>query len=789
MNVARDQKLSSKSESDCLHCGTPFKVGDQLDDFCCSGCEYVYRLIRNEDLDRYYELRDNVGQPVSSRVFSTRDFSWLKECFEAVETSSAREKELELSLQGISCVGCVWLIDKLFSEYEGGKQCLIDVQHGTMTLVWAARAFDLLGFVRKLRQFGYEVGPMVSKPPSETKSIVWRLALCGAFALNSMLFTFPQYLGMSADFVFARQFSWLSAFFATTSILFGGGYFFSKAYQAIKRGVVHMDMPISIGLAAAYLVSWYGFHVGDETLQYFDFVSTFVFLMLAGRWVHVYAIERNRGRLADVEVKPSSLVRLNQNGKTETIDIASLKEGDLYTIGVGEWAPVESDLKSESAVLGMDWINGESESNVHVEGSIVPSGAVNHGSKGLLLAAREVWSDSLLYRLLGSKGRDLESDAVTQRWIARYLFSVIVISVLGAGYWALVGGVHDSLRVLISALVVSCPCSLGIALPLVDELSNSMLKLKGVFLNTNTIWNRLRKVKQVVFDKTGTLTSSSLEWVNSKDVESLSIEERNALCELVSMSGHPVASSIRESLLAKGLYRREGDWSLEEEVGFGVIAKAGSDVWRLGQSGWAANEEGACTVLSKNGWKVLSLQFSDNPWPDAAAEIEAIEKMGLDVQILSGDTQEKVDKASEYLGLEKSRALGSLLPQEKESWLYDNEGKSSLMVGDGVNDSLAFDVALVAGTPAVEKTVLASKSDFYYLGMGIRGVRHLLKVARNRRQAIMYLLSFALTYNVIILGAAVCNLITPVLAAVFMPLSSIVSLGIAWISVKNDENQ
>jgi Cu2+-exporting ATPase len=174
------------------------------------------------------------------------------------------------------------------------------------------------------------------------------------------------------------------------------------------------------------------------------------------------------------------------------------------------------------------------------------------------------------------------------------------------------------------------------------------------------------------------------------------------------------------------------------------------------------------------------LHFEDRPWSDAATEIEALKKKGFLISILSGDKVDKVQRAARTLGIENEAAIGDASPQMKQQWLHEHNGSSTLILGDGANDSLAFDEALCCGTPAAEKTTLASKADFYYLGAGIQGVRSLFDIASKRRSAIRALMAFALTYNFATISLALAGIVTPLLAAILMPLSSIVSIGIVW---------
>ena len=779
--MGQAELVESKKLESCRHCGTEFRAYTPDDAYCCSGCEYVYKLIHEENLDRFYDFQNSQSSPVGFSVFASKDFQWLQDTVSQIDSMEAGTPRITLAVSGISCIGCVWLIEQLFSKQPGGRQCRINVQRGEIQLEWTRGSFDIARFAHELHRFGYDLFEKREEVPSENSKLVWCMGLCGAFALNGMLYTLPSYLGMKESFLFSTHFNWLSGIFATLSMLIGGSYFIHRTYAAARSKIVHMDLPISLGLVVAYSASVFVFlKGGDPALLYFDFISTFVFLMLCGKWLQIFAIERNRNRLSRLEVEPPKVDKIANRSRILKFDSRYLENGDRYFLNPGSWVPVDSKLVSEKANQGMDWINGESDPRLFLKGSRIPSGSINQSASQIELIAETRWEESLLYELLNSREEKSDTDTITQLWITRYLLAVMLIAFVGSIAWMTLGSLPQAMIVFVSALVVSCPCALGVALPLANELAVSKLKLKGVFVRTASLWNRLIQVSQVVFDKTGTLTRSTMDWINPEIISCLGEEAVEALSALTQNSRHPVATTVHEVLFTKGCSKSASDWDVKEILGQGMIGTKNGATWRLGKSDWAADTESNATILSKNGIAVASLHFEDRPWSDAATEIEALKKKGFLISILSGDKVDKVQRAARTLGIENEAAIGDASPQMKQQWLHEHNGSSTLILGDGANDSLAFDEALCCGTPAAEKTTLASKADFYYLGAGIQGVRSLFDIASKRRSAIRALMAFALTYNFATISLALAGIVTPLLAAILMPLSSIVSIGIVW---------
>lgn len=768
----------------CKHCGTKFHPSREHEVFCCSGCEYVYRLIGDESLERFYDLRGTVSRPVGTSVFAESDFDWLGPLVEASESRGATGR-LSLGLEGVSCVGCVWLVDHLFSQAPGGISCRVNVQYGSLDLEWRSGAFDAIAFARRLKRFGYRVCPKREKGESESKQVVWRLAMAGAFALNGMLYTLPGYLGMESSFAFAVHFNWLSAFFASLSLAVGGSYFIGRAIRAAFRGIAHLDLPISIGIVFAYLASWYGMLRGDDSLVYFDFVSTFIFLMLTGRWLQVMAVERNRNRLADILVTAPEVEIESRSGGRVRVLADQLRPGDLYWLQSGQRVPVHSVLRSARASVGMDWISGETESRLVEEGGEISSGASLENQFQVVLEANEEWETSLLAKLTNRSPRSTERDLVAQKWIFRYLLAACVLAVAGGMGWALFSGIRDGLMVFISILVVSCPCALGVAWPFADEIALMRLKQRGVFVTTHSIWNRLARVRQVVFDKTGTLTRSRLSLLNGEILDAVNGDALRALSSLCFRSRHPVARSIREQMMAKGRFCPVETIEVREQVGLGMEMVAFGGRWRLGRGGWASGSSQLFgdTSFTRDDSVICALRFDDQPLPDAVGEVEALRQRGLTMAILSGDRQEKAERVGALLGLEETAVFGGMLPEGKADWLRTHRGEESLMVGDGANDTLAFEEALCCGAPANEQGIVAERADFHFLGSGIQGIRNLIEMGARRRRGIWQLLTFAIAYNVAAVGLALAGMMTPLLAAVLMPMSSVASLAIVWAAV------
>ncbi len=607
---------------------------------------------------------------------------------------------LELDLQGISCVGCVWLIERLFRDREGAHGIRVNATLGRVSLTWEPEVFRVVDFAQELQRFGYLVGPATKMRRTESSGLVLRLGLCAAFALNAMLFALPPYLGMEPDFPFAKLFTFLSFVFASASVLVGGTYFFGRSWKALRRGVVHIDLPISLGILAGYAGSIYAWTQAAGDFVYFDFVSTFSFLMIVGRWTQLAAVERNRNRLlgmnqdlpavelvddetADDEENASANPAEWQRSHREvaTKSAVSLELGDRFFVEPGQVVPVSSTLLATAASIGLDWISGESDARVALPGQVVESGAINLSSHRIRLRALEAWGSSLLSRLFAVQAPSERRNQTLETIIRTYLIAVLGVAVVGGAFWLWRSrDLSLALQVVVSVLVVSCPCALGVTLPLIDEMAVARLRSSGVFVRAEDLWSRLRRVRKVIFDKTGTLTLESLVLRNPKELRRLDGEARIALGVLVHASRHPVASCIREALMASGTDAASdsivhASSNVYEKVGYGLEwTHSSGTVWRLGRASWATggapeSAPGTDAVCSRDGEIVATFQTGEEIREDAVEEVDRMRKRGMAVFILSGDREEKVQVMAKRLGLSPAAAVGAMSPEGKAAWV------------------------------------------------------------------------------------------------------------------------
>lgn len=769
---------------DCPHCGSPVDPASRALPFCCRGCEEVHRLLKDQGLERWYDLARGDGVPAAPPE-AGRSSAWLEPLLAEAERTPGPICRLDVDVQGLHCAACVWLMNELFRRHEGGASLTVNPALGRVRLAWRRGRLDVAGFLAEVERFGYRFGA-ARRPESTSRAWPLRIGVCAALTMNVMLFSASFYVGLApADGRVFEVFTQLSVALSAGVVAIGGWPFFTAAYQGLRRGVLHLDLPISAGILLAFGTSLVKARDGRGDLAYFDTVDTFVTLMLVGRWLQQRMLDRNRRLLLDDGGAENIHVRRRAGLTLESVRAPSLKAGDRLVIAPGELVPVDAELRTDGAEISTDWINGESAPRAVGPGATVEAGSFNASRKPLEVRAIRDFADSPLPRLLqaGAGGGIRPPYARLVEQIARvYVPVVLALAALGLWLW-LPAGLDRALDVTTALLVVTCPCALGLAVPLAAELSLAHLRRNGVFVRAGDLLDRALRLRTVMFDKTGTLTLGRLALKDPQVLETLDEKARLALSDLVAGSNHPVSRCLAEEL-ARSTAPVSEQARVHEAPGLGVELADGTATWRLGRPAWAAPGTKApdgAAVLARDGALVAVFELEESMRSDARAEVAALQAGGLDVRLVSGDVPEKVALAAASLGIPATSALAAQSPEDKARAVGAVDRGDALFVGDGLNDSLAFARAAATGSPAVQRGVMPGKADFFLLGDGIGGVRTLLAAAHGLRRASVRNLLLALGYNVLAVSACLAGAMTPLRAALFMPLSSVTVLALtAW---------
>ncbi|MCA0303673.1 MAG: cadmium-translocating P-type ATPase [Proteobacteria bacterium] len=754
----------------CAHCGDVVRGADAL--FCCAGCASAHEIIGGAGLDSFYRrLEDKrAHRPLPLDA----DFT------DHARATASGEAELDLLVDGLDCAACVWLIETLLARDPAIQKARVQLSTRRLSLRWRGPVSAANGYAGLVAALGFRLAPfdascLAAADDEQARELLRCLAVAGFAAANVMLLSVSVWSGHDGSMGEATRtlFHFLSAAIALPAIAYAGRPFFRSAIGALRNGRTNMDVPISIGVVLASIVSLHETFAGQQH-AYFDSAITLLFFLLIGR----YLDRRARGRARQAVQSLLALASRNAtvigaDGGTEQRRVDRLQPGDLLLVAAGERLGADGVVSDGRSSMDAALVSGESVPQSVAPGSRVFAGMVNLGAplRVRVSAAGEHTLLSEIVRLVEAAERGRSRFVALADRVARAYAPVVhVTALLTFLGWLLIGGLawDRSLLIATAVLIITCPCALALAVPVVQVVASTRLLKRGVLLLSPTALERLAQVDHVVLDKTGTLTLGRPELVGTPDAAALA-----AAARLASASRHP---------LAQALVRAAGDAAPETDVvehpGQGLSAGAA----RLGSAAFcgidAAADDGLSELwFSRPGHTDVRFAFADRLRPDAAQAVAALRRRGLAVELLSGDRPAAVARAAEAAGIDQWRA--GVSPADKAARLATlaAEGRRVLMLGDGLNDAPALAAAHASISPATAAEATQNAADAVFQGDALAPVVETVEVARRSDRLVRQNLAIALVYNLSAVPLAILGEVTPLVAAVAMSTSSLLVIG------------
>lgn len=689
-------------------------------------------------------------------------------------------RQTDLTIPGIHCGGCVQRIEKTLDKLPGVIKTRVNLSAKRATINWRAdetpppfiSALSAMGFEAHL----YDRG--VDDKDGVLAKLLRALAVAGFAASNIMLLSVAIWSG--AEPATRDLFHWISALIALPALAYSGRIFFRSAWRSLRHGQTNMDVPISIGVLLAFGLSLYEtLHHGPHA--YFDASISLLFFLLIGRTLDHMMRERARTAVKSLaRLAPRGALILQTDGTTAYVPVNEITPGMTILLAAGERVPVDARVVKGQSELDCSLVSGESASQHAFAGFLLQAGTLNLTGP-LKIIATAAAKDSFLAEMVRMMEAAESGRSIYRRLADRasrlYAPVVHLAALLTFVGWMIeTGNVHQSLTVAIAVLIITCPCALGLAVPMVHVVAARRLFEDGIMVKDGGALERLAEVDTIVFDKTGTLTlgDPQLTGGDTVDFEALALA-----AAIASHSRHPYS----RALAAEGSRRHCPPIALShvsEHPGSGLEAHDGATVYRLGRPEWAsANGEPkfpdsqlASVVLSKDGRDVATFRFEDRLRPDASATVAALAADNLALEILSGDREEPVRLLASRLGI---LHISSVSPGGKARHIasISAEGRKVLMVGDGLNDGPALVAAHASMAPASAIDVGRNAADLVFLRESLLAVPQAIEIARNAACLVRQNLVLAVAYNLFAVPVAVLGFVTPLIAALTMSGSSL----------------
>lgn len=783
----------------CFHCGLDInnneknhiiKLSKKTYFFCCIGCLAVTKFILDNGFKDYYKNRNNFGNKIDEH-FLKNNFNIYDES-KTLDKFSEKKKNLTsvvLSIEGITCSACTWLIERYINKIYGVENISINLITSKANIIWDIKKVNLSTLLNNFLKIGYKAYPYNLKTEEkknklEFKKELKKIIVSGLGMMQIMMLSASLYVGEIKDmhymyWIFIR---WMCCIISFPVMMYSGRDIFYSSYRSIKNKSLGMDFTVSLSLLIAFIASINNLINNDGEI-YFDSICMFIFFLLFGKFLEMKA----RHHSSDIIY---SLQNLNENTATVIKDninkeilIDDIAIDDKILIKPGSIIPVDGKIIDGETNINESMLTGESNPVYKKIDSHVIGGTTNIDNT-ITIKATQTYIHSTINIII----KTLEQITFTKPkinsvadTIANYfIFFVLVITLLVSAIWISLGE-NNIFNIILSMLVITCPCALSLATPIaMTSATNSLIKIGFLITKEHTI-NALNKVTDVIFDKTGTLTHNYFILRKVKINKQFNIKEILSIVYILEKkSNHPISKAFTKF---KYLVQEENNnCSIKNYVGLGIEGKIKEHIYRFGKYDFIKNWTKKISIDKKNFSLILADKNNilayfklENPIREKTnILIDKIQKLNLNIHILSGDSSDDVDTIANILRINNKNKNISVKGKVKYIKKLINEKKITLMVGDGVNDAPALKTAHISIAMGSGADLAKINSDAILLNNSLLNIYKAIKQSKKTTQIINQNIIWAIVYNVIGLLVASLNVITPYYAAIGMSSSSLI---------------
>jgi Cu2+-exporting ATPase len=789
----------------CFHCGLPVLergrytavVDSVRRELCCAGCQAVTESILGAGLEAFYRSRAEArpvpgeGAPAPLEELAIYDRPEVQGAF--VTTLADGSREATLLIEGITCPACVWLNEQHLQALPGVLAADINYATRRARVRWQQDAIRLSVILDAIQSIGYRAWPNDSEIAEqvarrERRSALWRLFVAAFGMMQVMMYAYPAYIAGEGEITadIASLLRWASLVLTVPVIVYSAAPFFRGALRDLRLRRLGMDVPVSLGVAAAFAGSAWATWTGRGEV-YFDSITMFVFFLLAGRWLEYTArgkaSEALRHLLRALPAKAQRLTDFPRSEAFETVPAGALAIGDAVLVRPGDAFPADGVVLKGDTRVDESLLTGESRPAAKSLGAAVTGGTANV-AQPVVMRVERTGADTRLSAIVRLVERaHAERPAIVEladRYAGWFVAAVLAIALASLVIWLRIDP-DRALMIAVAVLVVTCPCALSLATPAALAVATGTFARMGLVVTRERAIESLTRVTHVVMDKTGTLTEGTLAVVRTDVFDGFDAQQVLSLsAALEAGSDHPVARALR------GECRTGSDDAVEvhHEAGAGVSGTVAGSRCRLGSRRHVealgvvlpevgAPDEHSEVWLAVDGRPAARFLLGDRLRPDAAAAVANLRALGLQVILASGDQANVVEAAARRCGIAQLHAGCS--PEDKHARVeaLQAQGAVVCMVGDGVNDAPVLaraDVSVAMGGGAVlaqqSADLVLTGARMQTLVEGFEHARHTLRVMRQN-------LAWALAYNLVAVPLAATGLLSPWLAGLGMASSSL----------------
>ncbi len=774
-------------EGICFHCGDNIgKKPIQFDDksFCCIGCKGVYQLLKENQLSDFYSYESNPGvkpQSSSQDKYAFLDLPEIRQRF--IKFEDERIAKVTLSLPNIHCSSCIFLLENAHRANSRIIQSQVNFTKKEASITFFTKEIQLSELALFLDRIGY---PPNFQQKKETivrnSSFTLKLGLAG-FAFGSiMLWSFPEYTGIGAeDHAFRSFTSWLTLIVSLPILLYSASEYYVSAYKSLRAKHLNIDIPITLGIIALYAQSLYSIIMGEGP-GYMDSFAGFIFFLLIGKWFQNRTYQSLSFDRDYTSYFPLAVRKINQDTE-EIIPIEAVKSGDIIKIRHQEIIPCDSILMDEMAEIDYSFVTGESVGVSVAKNSVLYAGGKLLNAS-IAVEVKEHTDRSYLTQLWNEQ-LDKKKTYTYQRYqdvVAVYfLWAVLLICAISILIYT-ISAPALAMKVVVSVLIVACPCALALSTPF--AFGNAMRKMGqlGLYLKNSDVVEKLADIDVIVLDKTGTLTNTQLTEVS----QIIPIEKSMDLSVLIAMvesSTHPISSAIYNHLSTTYVNKESIHFdSIEEQIGCGLMATSNNDIFKLGSAGFTNQQMDMNGVFFTKNDTLLTYFTIQSTYREGISSLFNQIKLNHEIYILSGDNNKELSALIAF-GLKEQNIFFSQTPTSKLNFIesLQNEGKRVMMIGDGLNDAAALAQANVGIAISEDMFKFTPSSDAILDANQLNKIPNFISISKFAKVVLKICLVFSITYNITGIYFAVTAQLTPLVAAILMPMSSITIVALSTL--------
>lgn len=782
----------------CYHCGDPCdEEAIRFEDksFCCTGCKTVFEILSDNRLLAYYQLENKPGntvKSVDSEKFTYLDNELILE--RLLDFSSEHVQKVSFLTPSIHCSSCIWLLENLSRLHPGVNHSVVNFVKKTATITFDPQSISLRRLVELLDRMGYP--PSISLETGErkkenqyTKRLSMKIGLAAFCFGNVMLLSFPEYLGLAGETgEFGEFFSYLNIFLALPVLLYSASDYFISAWKGLRERFINIDVPIALGMITLFSRSVYeiALQVGPG---YLDSFTGFVFFLLLGKWFQGKTYQSLSFERDYKSYFPLAVTKIKNNTRV-SVPIEQLQVGDVIEIRNQEIIPADGLLVSEQANLDYSFVTGEADPVPVDKGKTVYAGGRQVGEKVLLKVKKKTDQSYLT----GLWNRDSFKKAATGQYkylvdrVSQYFTLVVLLVAISAAiYWYLQSG-DKTWEVFTAVLIVACPCALALSSPFTYGSVVRVLGRNKFYLKSADVVEQLSRIDHIVFDKTGTITQNEGSGVRYHGTK-LTSRLTKQIAAVVENSSHPLSRKVYTFLNEQdGQIPAPRDF--REVTGHGISAWVGDDFLKLGSADFVGVEEpGEVNVtrvfLSVNGNYHGHFEVRSHYRSGISGLMSRLTRQRVPMSILSGDNEGERPHLQKIFPSYTTMSFRQD-PQQKMDFVKElqAERQSVLMAGDGLNDAGALQQSDVGIAVSDDLATFSPACDGILSGEKLSLLDKFLKLARSANSIVIASFVISLLYNLVGVSFAVSGLLTPIFAAILMPLSSISVVLFTTLSVK-----